>query len=74
MSLDIKNMYPSVRVKLIKKALDFYSRSLSPVDKRKIKLGMEMIQFRMKNTLVSFRDKYFNYKGTAKGDDLTVED
>eukprot|EP00957_Ditylum_brightwellii_P179865 13701868-Ditylum_brightwellii.AAC.1 len=25
MSLDIKNMYPLVRVKLIKKALDFYS-------------------------------------------------
>eukprot|EP00957_Ditylum_brightwellii_P026628 2013265-Ditylum_brightwellii.AAC.1 len=33
-----------------------------------------MIQFGMKNTLVSFRDKYFNYKGAAKGDDLTVED
>eukprot|EP00957_Ditylum_brightwellii_P014907 1124631-Ditylum_brightwellii.AAC.1 len=42
MSLDIKNMYPSVRVKLIKKALEFYSRNLSPEDKRKIKLGMEM--------------------------------
>eukprot|EP00957_Ditylum_brightwellii_P069757 5297252-Ditylum_brightwellii.AAC.1 len=51
MSLDIKNMYPSVCVKLIKKALEFYSSSLSPVDTRKIKLGMKMIQFGMKNTL-----------------------
>eukprot|EP00957_Ditylum_brightwellii_P088650 6752004-Ditylum_brightwellii.AAC.1 len=64
-------MYPSVQVKLIKKALRFYSRSLSPEDKQKIELGMEMIQFGMKNTLGSFRYKYFNYKGAAKGDDLT---
>eukprot|EP00957_Ditylum_brightwellii_P164257 12505186-Ditylum_brightwellii.AAC.1 len=67
-------MYPSVWVKLIKKALKFCSRSLSPDDKRKIELGMEMIQFGMKNTLVSYRGKYFNYKGAAKGDDLTVKD
>eukprot|EP00957_Ditylum_brightwellii_P027161 2053477-Ditylum_brightwellii.AAC.1 len=24
--------------------------------------------------LVSYRDKYFNYKGAAKGDDLTIKD
>eukprot|EP00957_Ditylum_brightwellii_P037601 2843792-Ditylum_brightwellii.AAC.1 len=35
---------------------------------------MEMIQFGMKNTLVSYQDKYFNYKGAAKRDDLTVKD
>eukprot|EP00957_Ditylum_brightwellii_P089493 6814718-Ditylum_brightwellii.AAC.1 len=51
MSLDIKNMYPSIRVKLIKKVLKFYSRSLSPEDKQKLELGMEMIQFGMKNML-----------------------
>eukprot|EP00957_Ditylum_brightwellii_P210586 15365143-Ditylum_brightwellii.AAC.2 len=67
-------MYPLVQVKLIKKALNFYLHSLSPEDKRKIELGMEMVQFGMKNTLVSYRNKYFIYKGTAKGDDLTVED
>eukprot|EP00957_Ditylum_brightwellii_P102953 7846204-Ditylum_brightwellii.AAC.1 len=32
------------------------------------------IQFGMKNTLVGFQDKYFNYKGTTKRDDLTVKD
>eukprot|EP00957_Ditylum_brightwellii_P121874 9293811-Ditylum_brightwellii.AAC.1 len=74
MSLGIKNMYPLVQVKLIKKALKFYSRSLSPEDKRKIDLGMEMIQFGMKNTLVSYCNKYFNYKGAVKGNDLTVKD
>eukprot|EP00957_Ditylum_brightwellii_P155430 11831044-Ditylum_brightwellii.AAC.1 len=35
---------------------------------------MEMIQFGMKNTLVSYCDKYFSYKGATKGKDLTVED
>eukprot|EP00957_Ditylum_brightwellii_P062955 4777864-Ditylum_brightwellii.AAC.1 len=35
---------------------------------------MEMIQFGMENTLVCYRDKYFNYKGAAKGDNLTIED
>eukprot|EP00957_Ditylum_brightwellii_P020890 1575505-Ditylum_brightwellii.AAC.1 len=35
---------------------------------------MEMIQFGMKNTLVSYHNKYFNYKGASKGDDLTVKD
>eukprot|EP00957_Ditylum_brightwellii_P032800 2486690-Ditylum_brightwellii.AAC.1 len=32
-----------------------------------------MVQFGMKNTLVSYRDKYFVYKGTVKGADLTVD-
>eukprot|EP00957_Ditylum_brightwellii_P198743 15148407-Ditylum_brightwellii.AAC.1 len=34
---------------------------------------MDMIQFGMKNTLVGFRDKHFNYKGAAKEDDLIVK-
>eukprot|EP00957_Ditylum_brightwellii_P045235 3429058-Ditylum_brightwellii.AAC.1 len=33
-----------------------------------------MVQFGMKNTLVSFQDKYFVYKGAAKGAHLTNED
>eukprot|EP00957_Ditylum_brightwellii_P172572 13137612-Ditylum_brightwellii.AAC.1 len=57
-------MHPLVRVKLIKKALEFYSQHLSEEDRQKIKLGMEMVQFGIKNTLVSFQDKYFVYKGS----------
>eukprot|EP00957_Ditylum_brightwellii_P156748 11930644-Ditylum_brightwellii.AAC.1 len=33
-----------------------------------------MVQFGMKNTLVSFQDKYFVYKGAAKGANLTNKD
>eukprot|EP00957_Ditylum_brightwellii_P117498 8961341-Ditylum_brightwellii.AAC.1 len=74
MSLDINNMYPLVRAKLIKKALEFYSQNLSEEDKQKIKLGMEVAHFGMKRTLVSFQDKYFVYKGAAKGANLINED
>eukprot|EP00957_Ditylum_brightwellii_P046275 3511347-Ditylum_brightwellii.AAC.1 len=72
MSLDIKNMYPLVRVKLIKRALEFYSQNLSREEKQKIQLGIKMVQFGMKNTLVSYQDKYFVYKGAAKGANLTI--
>eukprot|EP00957_Ditylum_brightwellii_P154959 11795097-Ditylum_brightwellii.AAC.1 len=44
MLLDIVNMYPYVRVKLIKKEL------------QRIKLEITMVQFGMKNTLVNFCD------------------
>eukprot|EP00957_Ditylum_brightwellii_P039966 3025687-Ditylum_brightwellii.AAC.1 len=73
MSLDIKNMYLSIRVKLIKRTLEFYSQNLSREDKQQLQLGMEMEQFGMKNTPVNFRDKYFVYKGAAKGANLTVD-
>eukprot|EP00957_Ditylum_brightwellii_P156098 11881831-Ditylum_brightwellii.AAC.1 len=74
MSLDIENMYRSIQVKLIKKALAFYSRKLSVEEKGKIDLGMCMVQFGMKSTLVNFRDKYHIYRGVAKGKSLTDED
>eukprot|EP00957_Ditylum_brightwellii_P070677 5371348-Ditylum_brightwellii.AAC.1 len=43
MSLDIVNMYPSVRVKLIKKALQHYSHSLPEEAKQRINLGLAMV-------------------------------
>eukprot|EP00957_Ditylum_brightwellii_P199055 15173218-Ditylum_brightwellii.AAC.2 len=74
MSLDIDNMYPSVRVKLIKKALKYYSRNL-PVDaKKQIKLGLKMVQLGMKNRLVNFGDKFYTCKGAAKGKNLIADD
>eukprot|EP00957_Ditylum_brightwellii_P145655 11089980-Ditylum_brightwellii.AAC.1 len=74
MSLDIVNMYPSIRVKLIKKALQHYSRSLPAEAKQRIKFGMMMVQFEMKNTLVNFHDKFYIYQGAAKGHDILEED
>eukprot|EP00957_Ditylum_brightwellii_P075880 5767104-Ditylum_brightwellii.AAC.1 len=54
MLLDIINMYPSMRVKLIKKALQHYLHNLPAEAKQRIKLGMMMVQFGMKNILVNF--------------------
>eukprot|EP00957_Ditylum_brightwellii_P149256 11366643-Ditylum_brightwellii.AAC.1 len=57
MSLDIEFMYPSIRVRLIKKALNFYTRNLSKEEKKRVQNGMKLIQHGMKSTLVGFRDK-----------------
>eukprot|EP00957_Ditylum_brightwellii_P210381 15364905-Ditylum_brightwellii.AAC.1 len=38
------------------------------------KLGMTMVQFRMKNTLVNCHNKFYVYQGAAKGHDLSEED
>eukprot|EP00957_Ditylum_brightwellii_P193568 14740293-Ditylum_brightwellii.AAC.2 len=42
MSLDIVNMYPFVRVKLIKKVLQHYARSLPAEAKQRINFGIMM--------------------------------
>eukprot|EP00957_Ditylum_brightwellii_P178493 13596877-Ditylum_brightwellii.AAC.1 len=74
MSLDIVNMYLSVQVKLIKKALQHYSQGLPKEAKQRINLGLAMVKFRMRNTLVNFREKFYIYQGVAKGWDLSEED
>eukprot|EP00957_Ditylum_brightwellii_P109714 8368582-Ditylum_brightwellii.AAC.1 len=54
MSLDIVNMYPSVRFKLIWKALNHYVRDLPDEAKKTTKQCMDIVQFGMKNTLIQF--------------------
>jgi len=60
-SLDIVKMYPSIQNCLIRKAIDHYSENLSTEDKKLIKAALEMQEFSMGNTLVMFRDKYYEY-------------
>eukprot|EP00957_Ditylum_brightwellii_P035657 2703420-Ditylum_brightwellii.AAC.1 len=74
MLLDIVNMYPSVRVKLIWKALNYYARDLPATARETIDLCMDIVQFGMKSTLIQFRGKYYVYKGTAKGKEFSNED
>ena len=63
-SLDIIKMYPSIQNKLIRKAVAYYSRNLSEADKELIDAALEMQEFSMRNTLLMFRDNYYEY-GTA---------
>eukprot|EP00957_Ditylum_brightwellii_P057457 4356342-Ditylum_brightwellii.AAC.1 len=74
MLLDIVNMYPLVRVKLICKALNHYAKNLPATTRETIDLCMDIVQFGMKSTLIQFRGQYFVYQGAAKGKELSDED
>jgi hypothetical protein len=62
-SLDIKAFYPSVMYGLVKRAINFLSRSLGEKEKGKIKECLKMVAFGMGNTLLTFVDKYYKYDG-----------
>eukprot|EP00957_Ditylum_brightwellii_P061613 4675455-Ditylum_brightwellii.AAC.1 len=67
MSLDIENMYPSVRLQLIRKALTYYLRGLSEEDKTTINNCLNLIKFGMRNMLAQYHSKYYAYKSAMKG-------
>eukprot|EP00957_Ditylum_brightwellii_P072151 5484018-Ditylum_brightwellii.AAC.1 len=67
-------MYPLVRLKLIQKALTYYSCNLSKEDKTTINECLDLIKFGMHNTLVQYHGKYYAYKGAAKGQVMGDED
>eukprot|EP00957_Ditylum_brightwellii_P032814 2487569-Ditylum_brightwellii.AAC.1 len=74
MSLDIDNMYPSIRVKLIQKAMDYCTSNL-PISARKAaQKCMEIVKFGMKSMLIRFRDKYYKYNGVTGKDNVSDED
>eukprot|EP00957_Ditylum_brightwellii_P203964 15336981-Ditylum_brightwellii.AAC.1 len=63
MLMDIVNMYPSFKLRLIKQAFRYYGRNLRSKEKKTIKKCIEMIAFGTKSTLICYKNKYFNYKG-----------
>eukprot|EP00957_Ditylum_brightwellii_P013067 986912-Ditylum_brightwellii.AAC.2 len=63
--MDIINMYLSYKLKLIKQAFRYYVQDLQPKEKSTIKKCIKMIAFRMKSTLIGYKDEYFNYKGVV---------
>lgn len=62
-SLDIEAMYPSVKFKVVKRAVEYYAQELASNDKEVITDCLKMIGFGMNNTLISFQDKYYEYDG-----------
>eukprot|EP00957_Ditylum_brightwellii_P066911 5078554-Ditylum_brightwellii.AAC.1 len=72
MSMDIVNMYPSCKLRLIKQAFCHYGQNLQSKEKKTIKKCIKMIAFGMKLTLICYKNKYFNYKGVI--DDNTNDD
>ena len=64
-SLDIEAMYPSIKYGVVKKAVNYFSKNLSTDERATIKDCLKMIKFGMGNTLISFKDKYFEYGGSV---------
>ena len=62
-SIDAVAMYPSIKYKLIEKAIEWYALPLPVEDRETIKSCLELIKFGMESTLVTFEDKYYLYDG-----------
>eukprot|EP00957_Ditylum_brightwellii_P001990 153202-Ditylum_brightwellii.AAC.1 len=71
MLLDIVNMYPSIRVKLIRKALNHYAKDLPTKARETINLCMDIVQLGMKSMLIQFKGCYFVYQGATKGKEIS---
>eukprot|EP00957_Ditylum_brightwellii_P148789 11327651-Ditylum_brightwellii.AAC.1 len=74
MSLDTVNMYPLVRVKLIRKALNHYAKDFPEESTNTINQCMDIIQFGMKSTLIQFRGKYYVYHRAVKEEEVADKD
>ena len=62
-SLDAVDFYPSIRYKLVVKAVHHYSKGLPESDKDTIKECLHMIQFGMAHNIISFRGSYYECDG-----------
>eukprot|EP00957_Ditylum_brightwellii_P184611 14059740-Ditylum_brightwellii.AAC.1 len=72
-SLDVKNIYLSMCLSLIKKTICHFGRHLSREDKSTLESCLLMIAFGMQTTLTRFKDRYFNYRGSAGGDGYEID-
>jgi hypothetical protein len=60
-SLDIKDMYPQCHFKAVQDAVQHYARLLPNLSRSKIQRCLDILKFSMGNTIVMFRDKYYEY-------------
>ena len=65
-SVDAINMYPSIKLLKIKKAIRLFARKLTVATKKIINLCLEIICFGMISTLISFNVKYYEYHSGEK--------
>eukprot|EP00957_Ditylum_brightwellii_P158100 12034380-Ditylum_brightwellii.AAC.1 len=74
MLLDIENMHPLVRLKLIQRSLTYYLHGLSKEDKTTINNCLDLVKIGICNMLVQCHGKYYAYKGAIKGQVMGDED
>ena len=51
---DAEAMYPSIKLKLVIKAVKYFSKDLRKEEKKRIKDCLEMVKFGMTSTILSF--------------------
>ena len=66
MSVEAINMYPSIKLPTIKKAVIFFAIKLTVATRKTINYCLELIRFRMSSTLTSFEGEYYEYNGGKK--------
>ena len=62
-SMDAIAMYPSIKFRMIRKAVNYFARDLSREMQGTIQTCLDMIKFGMANTLLKFQDMYYKYGG-----------
>ena len=60
------NMYPSIKISKIKKAVIFFARKLTAATNKTINICLEIIRFGMRSTIISFDGEYYEYHGVKK--------
>ena len=65
-SVDAINMYPSIKLSIIKKSVRFFAIKLTATTKKIINLCLELIRFGMSSKLNSFDGEYNDYNGGKK--------
>ena len=62
-SVDAINMYPSIKLATIRKAVNVFARKITAEIKMTINLCLELIHFGMSSNLIPFDGKYCEYHG-----------
>ena len=64
--IDAVNMYPSIKIKTIKKAVRYFTKGLTAATKKTTNLCLELIRLGMSSTLNYFGGYYYKYHGGGK--------
>ena len=67
-SVDAINMYASIKLATIKRAVRLFARTLTTAIKKSINLCLELIHFGMSSTLICFNGEYYEYHRGEKSE------
>jgi hypothetical protein len=73
-SIDIKDMYPQCNFKAVSNAVNYFATTLPDLKWQRTNKCLDILQFTMGDTIVTFQDKYYKYGVDAdpNRDGLTI--